>query len=356
MTRSSSHLSVIQVLGAALVAIVLSAAFAFAPAQALADDPDETAIETQSVSWNRLGGADRYATSVAIAKEAFPAGSEWAIVATGNNFPDALSASAMAGVLQCPIILTTTDTLQADAKSALASLKVKKVAIVGGEAAVSAAVADEIKAMGIETVRTAGADRIETSVKVLESVADTKTIDSVAIATGTNYPDALSVGPWSFRHGTPILLVGDDGQLTADEIALIGKHPIKSAMIMGGTAVVSDKVETQLIAAGIADTEIQRFGGTDRYATSEIFAEWALTYGLMPGNMTVATGETFPDALSGAAMCGSFKAPILLVKDASSPTLKIVSDFKTVIDNPFILGGESAVSAFLEQHLNDLLK
>jgi putative cell wall-binding protein len=99
-----------------------------------------TASPAGAVTTNVIGGANRYDTARLAALAQFPGGAANAILATGENFPDGLSASDVAGALGAPLLLTPTASLAPETTSALASLHVHTVQIVGGPAAVSAAV------------------------------------------------------------------------------------------------------------------------------------------------------------------------------------------------------------------------
>ncbi|MDZ4179722.1 MAG: PQQ-dependent sugar dehydrogenase, partial [Coriobacteriia bacterium] len=67
----------------------------------------------------RIAGANRYQTAAAIARAAFPSGSSTAVVATGEQFPDALAASGLAGALGAPVLLTTANSAHPALLSAL---------------------------------------------------------------------------------------------------------------------------------------------------------------------------------------------------------------------------------------------
>jgi len=88
----------------------------------------------------RLAGADRFATSVLVAKEAFTS-SNAAYVATGLQFPDALAGSALAGAKHAPLFTSMPTCLPAGAKQEMQSLKVATVTLIGGVNALSANVA-----------------------------------------------------------------------------------------------------------------------------------------------------------------------------------------------------------------------
>ena len=84
----------------------------------------------------RLGGADRYATSVAISGLQGP-GVPVVYVAAGTNFPDGLSGSAAAGELGGPLLLTAPGALPVSVATELARLKPRRVVVLGGTSAVS---------------------------------------------------------------------------------------------------------------------------------------------------------------------------------------------------------------------------
>ncbi|MGN6426854.1 MAG: cell wall-binding repeat-containing protein [Leifsonia sp.] len=92
-----------------------------------------------SGSVTRLGGADRYAVSAAVAGR-FGTGPTNAFVATGTTFTDALSATAAAGTQGVPLLLTTPTAVPSTVGSALQRLAPHHITLVGGTASVSTAV------------------------------------------------------------------------------------------------------------------------------------------------------------------------------------------------------------------------
>src|SRR6185437_3403014 len=111
------------------------------------------ALTAAGYTVTRLGGADRYATAKLVAEQSgltaagSIAGVKTAIVATGQNFPDALSAGPIAYAKNLPIILTTPASLSTTASATLTDLGIKNVIIAGSTAAVSQADEDAIKAL-----------------------------------------------------------------------------------------------------------------------------------------------------------------------------------------------------------------
>lgn len=305
--------------------------------------------EPYVTEWKRLAGKDRYATMAAIAQEGFET-SEFAVLATGADFPDALVASSVAGALKAPIILTKPKTLSEDARKELERLGVHTVYIMGGEGAVSSAVEDELKSMGLEVERIAGRSRYDTSAKAMEVVAKVMGgLDTVIVATGSGFADALSAGPWCYKTASPILLAGKDGLLSKDIVRTARELGVKDAFIVGGAAVVSAEAASQL---GVSP---KRLAGANRYETSRMASRFWLIQGMSTKHVTVTTGGNFPDALAGAALCGSKNAPLLLVKDKDSSSLKIIDENATVKVG-YVLGGSGAVSDNLMEYLMTLTK
>ena len=336
------------------VLVLLLAVFTVA---ALAPASTALADEASDGKWKRLAGNGRYDTMAAIVSEGFES-SEWAIIATGKSFPDALVAAPVAGALDAPIILTKPNELSKQASDMIDKLGVKYAFIMGGESAVSMKVQEQLQAKNIAVGRIDGSSRQATSIAAMNKLAELGKLSDekyVVIATGKSFADALSIGPACYRYHTPILLTKNDGTLTKDQIDACKRLGITSAMVVGGTAVVSDKVWDQL---GI-DTERYgktRLAGNNRYQTSLEVARYFQLLGWNAKYVGIATGKDFPDALAGAALCGKNKSYLLLVKDENSATLDLINA-DSGIETGYVLGGKNAVSedlyAYLQERVNN---
>lgn len=314
---------------ACVLALVALIAF---PSFARADD---------YVAWERLAGEDRYQTSAIVAREGFRR-SEWAVVATGSDFPDALSASGLAGTLDCPVVLTTPGRLCDEARSVLGALGVRKAYVVGGESVVSAAVVSDLAAMDVEAFRVAGADRVLTSIEAMRAGKDAGSAStSVVIASGKEFADALSIGPWAYKTGSPIVLVGQDGVLSDDAVASIRANgSVQNVLIVGGSNAVSPVVEDQLGE----DFSFNRIYGDDRYLTSDAIARWAVDNGLSWERPAIVTGTNFPDALSAAALCGANSSVMLLVQEGFAPTIETIYEFRASVAGGYLVGGRDVLT------------
>ncbi len=312
----------------------------------------------------RLAGDNRYATAVEVSQEHFAA-AHVAVLATGEDFPDALAASALAGVYRAPLLLTKPTSLPGAVRAELKRLGVSEVVVTGGEAAVSSAVLSEIKAMGIDTERVAGANRYATAAKIAELVYDVldengvDPLKKVFIARGDGFADALAVSPMAYRMHIPVLLV-KPGALPGDTLAALKALDIEDGYIAGGTAAVSAGVKGSIDAAikangGVATT---RWAGDNRYGTAEQVVRAGLKLRWVDLDVLgIATGTEFPDALGGGAGCGSLGGALLLTKPNTVPgeVSSFLKEYKHDVAGVEIFGGTAAVAGGVDNQIEALL-
>jgi putative cell wall-binding protein len=206
----------------------------------------------KKVTVSRISGTDRYDTAAKIAAAIGSAniGStssrRSALIATGKDFADALAGGALAaagstGVL--PVLLVS-DTVPAPTKTALQELGITQTVILGGTAAVSAAVASDLQTItGNAPTRLAGADRYATASAIATSELATFGFSAagVVLANGVKFADALAGGPLAGKTKTPILLT-DPATLSAATKSYLNSHSDTVATItgLGGTTALSD--------------------------------------------------------------------------------------------------------------------
>jgi putative cell wall-binding protein len=305
--------------------------------------------------WNlgtpsRWAGSDRYATAAAVSKASFGAGVPAAFVATGTNFPDALSAGPAAIISRAPILLTARDAIPAPTVDELRRLKPGRIYVLGSSKAVSDGVLKQLAGFTSGSVtRLGGADRYGTAAVVSRAFFGSGA--SVAfVATGLTYPDALSGGAPAGKSHAPLLLT-DPSRLpgaTADELARL--HPSR-IYVLGSPTAVSDTVASQLKSAS-GGAEIVRLAGSDRYATSAAISRQFFS---APPNAFLATGRTFPDALAATPVAGLSGSPLLLVDPTSVPP-PVASELRRVWPpRTTILGSAKAVSDGVISQIRSLL-
>jgi putative cell wall-binding protein/Tol biopolymer transport system component len=280
----------------------------------------------------RLAGANRFATAAAVSVHTFPEGAPVAYVATGANYPDALTGAVRAVHDGGPVLLTRPDELPEETAAELARLNPARIVVLGGPRAVSGNVTAHLEAIAPVT-RVAGVDRYATAAEIAE-VFTTATV--AYIATGDNFPDALAGSALASRpDGGPILLVRRDAlpQVTRDALTRI--DPVR-IVILGGPAAVSAEVQDAL--AEVAP--VTRLAGANRYATAAAIADMTDA----STTVYVATGRNFPDALVGGVAAGIDAAPLLLVTTTTipDPTDTVLGRLQPTRIR--VLGGPRAVS------------
>lgn len=321
-----------------------------------ADDPGS------SITFKRLAGTDRYKTMAAILQAGFGKGSaKTVIVATGENYPDALAASSLAGLYNAPIVLTPKASLVAEAKSEITRLGASKAIIIGSTSAVSSSVESSLKKMGLNTERVMGSNRVETAVKIYEKgkKAQGGWGDTAIIASSQGFADALSISSYAYAKKYPIFLADGAKNLSSDVTSALKAGGFKKIIIVGSDAAVSSKVEGQLAKIGVSASNIKRLGGTDRFSTSLQIAKYALANGMKADQLAVATGTNFPDALAGAALCGKNRSVILLVADNDTVKGYLKTFFeanKKNMSKGYALGSPAVVSDPLLSYIKSCCK
>lgn len=211
---------------------------------ALSDDV-EAALKALSgiTDVSRVYGTNATDTAVAVNEMAALDGkiSDTAIVASSANFADALSVASYAYAKGAPIYLTEDkDTLSPDAAAALA--KYKNIRIVGGTAVVGKDLEGALAAKAA-VVRWAGNTLYQTSIKIAEgAVAEgVLSYDTVFVATGKNYYDALSSSAAVGSLKSPLILLDDntDGALGISAVLDKNKSAIKAINFLGGYLAVT---------------------------------------------------------------------------------------------------------------------
>ena len=261
------------------------------------------------------------------------------VIATFGGYWDALSASALAGKYDAPILLTGADTLSDTTAAEIKRLGAKQAIIVGGTAAVSSGVERQLRGMGLSTQRYAGGDAQQTAIAIAEQVAAGS--DTCIVATSNGYWDALAASPYAYAKETPIYLTDFKGRLSAETLAAIKAGGFAHAVIAGGTSAVSSRTEGDLKKAGIAD--VKRAAGDDAVQTSLELAKWAISQGMSADHMGVATTDGFWDALAGGPLLGRQGGVLVLANDNNVSNTVLPAANKAKITRAYIFGGEAAL-------------
>ena len=329
--------------------------------------PDTVWLNVFDIHFNpyRAAGSDRYKTAVAASLLTYPSEhTKTVVIASGAGFADALSASALAGAVNGPVLLASRYDVPAAVLEEIKRLGATKAYVVGGTSAL-----DDFVLRAIKTVpgmayptRIAGSDRYETSARVAETVAS---LDGSAfshgafVARGDTYPDALAAGPFAYSQGMPVLLTRPTA-LPAGVASAIESLDITSTVICGDVTAVSTTVENEIRTLNSGATAAARRGGATRYDTSAIIARYGLEQGWCAdiyAPFGYATGTNFPDALSGASTLGARNGCLMLVTPNMLPgsVREVVSEYKYESPRTIVLGDKGVVSDGVVQAIQDAL-
>jgi len=280
----------------------------------------------------RIWGNDRYATAIEVSKNGWADGSEYAVLANGENFPDALSAAPLTKKYNAPILLNPGATLDSRVEDELKRLGVKQIFIIGGSAVVPDTIKNKLEELNIKTTRLWGENRYETSIKVAEQLDFN---GQVTVANGENFPDALSIAPIAAQKSMPIILTPPD--TLPDAVAkYIKNNKITKSYIIGENDVVGNTIVNNF-------PNSERISGSSRYDTNVAILN-KFKNDLDLTNIYLANGRNFPDALAGSALASKNSSAIILVDDSCGETTEnFMFSNMTSKSKTNILGGNSVI-------------
>jgi hypothetical protein len=282
----------------------------------------------------RLAGTNRVATAIAASVSGFGDGQAGAVVlARADDFPDALAGTPLAIATSAPLLLTPAAALDqaVDAEIRRVLPRGRTVYLLGGTAALSDGIAGRLRDLGYAVTRFAGANRYETALRIAEDGLGNPA--TLLLTTGTGFADALSAGAAAGSRGGAVLLTAG-ATLPPSVAAYLQAHPSATRYAIGGPAAAADPSATPI-------------AGRDRYETSRLVAQ---AFFAEPGGAAIASGVTYPDALSGGARTGGL-APLLLTDPtALTPGIRdYLAANRSSLELVAVFGGRAAISEAVRQ-------
>ncbi|MDO5017919.1 MAG: cell wall-binding repeat-containing protein [Lagierella massiliensis] len=287
----------------------------------------------------RYKGNSRYDTAVEVSKNTFTS-SNYAIIASGDNYPDALVGGTLAVQIKAPILLVKENVIPQGVITELKRLNTKKVFLLGGEKTISKTVYEQLISNGFSVDRAKGYDRLETAKEIAKlryKYAEYVTQgERIAMVDGYNFADSLSAAPFVAQLDSLTYLYPYVKDKTEN---------IRYYMAFGGTNSVPKGY-----------VEKVRIKGKSRYDTAvEIAKEYKLRLNKTINTVILVDGRNYPDALSSAPLTVLNNGAILLTEKENLN--KAVSDFinnNKNIKKIIIVGGESSVSKKVESQLRQI--
>ena len=193
-----------------------------------------------------------------------------------------------------------------------------------------------------DILRIYGSDRYGTTIKaadVLKDITGQEKYDTVIVACGTNFADALAGSYLAKVTDAPILVVDTNSKSSMNRI----KKSISNNLVSGGKVYLlgGEGAISKSFADSLKGYDVTRLGGSDRYETNvKILKEADKITGAPASDILVCTGTGFADSLSASAV----GKPILLVGDKLTTSQKTYLK-NSGIDEYYLIGGTSVVSA-----------
>ena len=253
------------------------------------------------------------------------------VIASGDNFPDALSGAYLAKVKNAPIVLVN----KASETRTVTFIKNHlvqggQVYILGGDAAVPQTIEGKLK--GFKVKRLGGNNRFDTNINILKEAG--VRAEDILVCSGLDYADALSAS----ATGKPVFLVGN--ALTDNQKTYLKSLNTKKYYIIGGTGAVAAYTAKDIAAYG--DKNPVRVSGSTRYETS---VEVAKRFFKNPKTIVLAYAQNFPDGLSGGPLALQVGGPIILADSNASNNKGTKAYAKSVVvKRCIVLGGPTLIS------------
>lgn len=301
---------------------------------------------------NRINGATRYETSINITKNYNSDKLESVIIASGDDFPDALIGCMLSKNVDAPILLVSKDNSSNEDTINFIKSKLSihgNIYILGGEASVSAEFENYLNSIGYDNIkRLGGIDRFDTN-RIIVNSLNIKKNTPVVIVNGFGFPDALSVSSIAASKGYPIIM-SDSSKLPDQAKEMLKDIEPSKVFIIGGEGSISNNVFKQLKEfVTPLNNNIIRIAGMNRYETSLDVCKY---FNLSSDTAVIASGENFPDALSGSALAAKKNAPIILTDGINISSQKQYLDQCNYSDL-VLLGGTGSISNDVEYVLEN---
>ncbi|MBU3188369.1 cell wall-binding repeat-containing protein [Clostridium bowmanii] len=299
----------------------------------------------------RITGENRYETSANISSEFSNSIVQNIIIASGNNFPDALTGSVLSNTLNAPILLVdkTIETSSNSIKYIKNHLtKGGTIYILGGNGSVNESFSDYFKSLDYNVKRLGGSNRFDTN-KTIVSFMNVEKGTPVIVVNGYGFADALGISSIAASKGYPILMVNETNLPSESKDMLKEIQPSK-VFIIGGEGSINKSVIDELKnrVPFLDNNSIVRISGSNRYETSLNVCKY---FNLSTNSAIVVSGKSFPDALSGSALAAKLNAPIILTDGSNIIDQKRYLDSTSCL-NLILLGGKGSVSQAAEDLLN----
>lgn len=202
-------------------------------------DSIENSLRNMKLVVKRISGNDRYATSLAVAKQI--GSPKQVFIASGEGFADGLSVSSYASLSGSPILLTNGKELSSDILEYVKDNSSTPY-VIGGEGVV-----DDSIVSGLGAERISGTDRYSTNLAVLDKFDGKYDMSNIYLASGNDFADALSGSAAAGEKNAPIVLVGGSDLSNTKNYIQKKLNGVGQITILGGEASIPQNTANELL-------------------------------------------------------------------------------------------------------------
>jgi len=223
-----------------------------------------------------------------------------------------------------------------------------KVYVIGGSGAIKETVTAALTGVGLSFERIYGNTAADTAVKIAREIGPST---QVILASSTSFPDALSASAPAAALGIPILLT-EQGTLPDSTKQLLKDFQVSKTLIVGGKFAISSTFDSA--GGALASYGPQRLAGQTKYDT---MLQIVKHFNLDTKTLVIATGENFPDGLTGGAFAALSGSPMLLIptEGLNSDTQAFLNSLSGKTTKTYILGGTGVICRNNENLIGSLL-
>ena len=319
------------------------------------DDGDAPA--DGGVQVDRIAGDGPTATAVAVSQDSAASGGA-VVIARDDVYADSLAGGPLATRLDAPLLLSDRDALSPVTRTEVERLGAERAVLLGGTAALSPAVEQELDSMGVAVDRVGGVNRFATAARIAAEVGtatgEVLVVEGEHADPARGWPDAMAASALAAYRADPIVLVNRD-RLPQETVDAITASGAERAAIVGGDAAVSPAVAEDLAAR--TGAEVRRIDGATRYATSEAVVAASVDAGMDASTLWFATGTDWRDALVAGPAAARAGQPLALLDGhgGDDRTAQILQTYADGLRRVRLVGDADSISAATEQRVRELV-
>ena len=313
----------------------------------------------KTVTATPYAGETSYATNFKINYATYPNGCDTVVVASGKNWRHDMSAAALAGSLNCPIVLTDPTNPSWTSCNMMRKLNPKKVYVIGDSKTITWSAITKLskltRAKGSFT-RIYGANDNATSERVYTYMVDTLKVNpkDVILVTSSKHYDALSASCYAAWSKSPIILTTPNGPSakTRQKIAESGSRLV----VYGTQSAIPDSVVSSFgnVKGGV------KYIRATGYAGNALMFAYAKSRGMPTKNVVIAAGGRYYDAISASTLGRKYGAGMILVDGWASQVtpsaVTIIRNYGAAIQNVYYIGDTRAISNKTRNNINNVIK